>query len=276
MTAQQRPTTRVARRSPDEIEKLKAAGQVVGETLALLRERVAPDVSGLELDKLAEEHIRARGALPSFKGYRGYPATICMEIDEVVVHGIPNDMPLQAGQIVGIDLGACHRGFHGDAAISVVVGEADQQQQDLLDATFRGLMVGIAQARAGKKLKEISKAIQAFVEARGYSVVRQLVGHGIGEQVHEPPQVPNFFSRGEFGDYERVLRPGMVLAIEPMVNVGTARILMDDDGWTMRTADGRPSAHFEHTVVVTKSEPLILTLAEGARYLSDAQRDNQA
>ncbi len=273
MASGKRRPSQVTRRSPGEIEKLKGAGQVVGETLVLLREHVAPGVTGLELDKLAEEHIRARGAVPSFKGYRGYPATICMEIDDVVVHGIPNGTPLQAGQIVGIDLGACYQGFHGDAAISTAVGEADERQQDLLAATQAGLMAGIAPARSGQKLREISKAIQAYVEGRGYSLVRQLVGHGIGEQVHEPPQVPNFFDPGEFADYELLLRPGMVLAIEPMVNVGTARVQVDNDNWTVRTGDGQPSAHFEHTVVVTKSEPLILTLAEGAKYLSDVEGD---
>ena len=271
MGAGRRRPSRVPRRTPQEIEKLKTAGQIVGETLALLRERLVPGVTGLELDKLAEEHLRSRGAAPSFKGYRDYPATICLEVDEVVVHGIPNGTPLAAGQLVGLDLGGYREGFHADAAFSAVVGEASAEQQELLATTEASLWAGIAQARAGHRLKRISQAIQECAEAGGYAVVRQLVGHGIGEQIHGPPQVPNFYSPGEFADYELVLQPGMVLAIEPMVNAGTAQVVVAEDGWTVRTADGRLSAHFEHTVIVTGSEPLILTLAEGARYLANGQ-----
>ncbi len=265
------PRTReqyVARRSKDELEKLKVAGQIVGETLELVRAQIAPGVTTLELDKLAEDHIRERGALPSFKGYRGYPAATCIQVNDVVVHGIPDDTPLEAGQIVGVDLGAYYDGYHGDAAFTTIVGQPDKHHR-LLDTTQGALMVGIAQALAGNRLKQISKAIQEYVESRGYSVVRQLTGHGIGQQMHEPPQIPNFYSAGEFTDYELVLEPGMVLAIEPMVNVGTAQVQVDEDGWTVRTADGELSAHFEHTVVVTDDEPLILTLAQGARPLSD-------
>jgi len=260
---------RVARRSEEELEKLKVAGQIVGETLELVRAQIAPGVTTLELDKLAEAHIRARGALPSFKGYQGYPAATCIQIDDVVVHGIPDDTVLEVGQVVGVDLGACYDGYHGDAAFTTVVGQPGEYH-GLLDATQGALMAGIAQARAGNRLKQISKAIQEYVESRGYSVVRQLTGHGIGQQLHEPPQIPNFYSPGAFEDYELVLQPGMVLAIEPMVNVGTAQVQVDkEDGWTVRTADGELSAHFEHDVVVTDSEPLILTLAEGAKLLSD-------
>jgi len=259
----------VVQRSAEELEKLMAAGQIVGETLELLREHLVAGVTGAELDRLAEQHIRERGAQPSFKGYRDYPATVCIEIDDVVVHGIPNQKPLQRGQLVGIDLGAYYNGYHGDACFSAVVGGADEAQQKLLDATQGSLMAGIGQARAGNKLKEISKAIQRYAEARGYQVVRELVGHGIGEQLHEPPQVPNFFNAGEFRDYELVLAVGMTLAIEPMVNGGTHQVRVDSDGWTVRTADGQPSAHFEHTIAITESEPLILTLAEGARFVSD-------
>jgi len=259
----------VARRSKDELEKLKVAGQIVGETLDLLRTQIVPGVTTLELDKLAEDHIRARGALPSFKGYRGYPAATCIQVDDVVVHGIPDQTVLEAGQIVGVDLGACFDGYHGDAAFTTIVGQPDRHHK-LLDTTQGALMAGIAQARAGNRLKQISQAIQEYVESRGYSVVRQLTGHGIGQQMHEPPQIPNFYSPGAFEDYELVLQPGMVLAIEPMVNAGTAQVQVDEgDGWTVRTADGELSAHFEHTVVVTDSEPLILTLAEGAKLLSD-------
>ena len=266
---------RVARRSADELEKLKVAGQIVGETLQLLRAQIAPGVTTLELDKLAEDHIRARGAAPSFKGYRGYPAATCIQVDDVVVHGIPHETVLEAGQVVGVDLGAYCDGYHGDAAFTTVVGQTGEHHE-LLDATQGALMVGIAQARAGNRLKQISQAVQEYVESRGYNVVRQLVGHGVGQKMHEPPQIPNFYSPGEFEDYELVLRSGMVLAIEPMVNAGTAQVQVDEDGWTVRTADGELSAHFEHTVVVTDSEPLILTLAEGAKLLSDVPEYRQA
>ncbi len=260
----------VARRTGAELDKLKAAGQIVGETLALVRQQIVAGMTGAELDRLAEEHIRARGAVPSFKGYRGYPAATCIEIDDIVVHGIPNETPLETGSIVGMDMGACYDGFHADGAFTTVVGEADAEQERLLAAAEGSLRAGMGQAWAGKRLQEISKAIEQYTQVRGYSIVQQLVGHGIGQQMHEPPQIPNFFSAGEFVDYELVLRPGMILAIEPMVNAGSPEVRVDDDGWTVRTADGAPSAHFEHTIAVTESEPLILTLAEGAKYLSDA------
>ena len=266
---------RVARRSEDELEKLKVAGQIVGETLDLLRAQIAPGVTTLELDKLAEDHIRARGAIPSFKGYRGYPAATCIQVDDAVVHGIPDETVLEAGQVVGVDLGAYCDGYHGDAAFTTVVGQTGEHHE-LLDATQEALMAGIAQARAGNRLKQISQAVQEYVESCGYNVVRQLVGHGVGQKMHEPPQIPNFYSPAEFEDYELVLRSGMVLAIEPMVNAGTAQVQVDEDGWTVRTADGELSAHFEHTVVVTDSEPLILTLAEGAKLLSDVPGYRQA
>jgi len=273
--AQDARKRRVARRSEDELEKLKVAGQIVGETLDLLRTQIAPGVTTLELDKLAEDHIRARGAVPSFKGYRGYPAATCIQVDDVVVHGIPDETVLKAGQVVGVDLGAYCDDYHGDAAFTTVVGQTGEHHE-LLDTTQGALMAGLAQARAGNRLKQISQAVQEYVESRGYNVVRQLVGHGVGQKMHEPPQIPNFYSRGEFEDYELVLQPGMVLAIEPMVNAGTAQVQVDEDGWTVRTADGELSAHFEHTVVVTEAEPLVLTLAEGAKLLSDVPEYRQA
>ncbi len=273
--AQDARKRRVARRSEDELEKLKVAGQIVGETLDLLRTQIAPGVTTLELDKLAEDHIRARGAVPSFKGYRGYPAATCIQVDDVVVHGIPDETVLKAGQVVGVDLGAYCDDYHGDAAFTTVVGQTGEHHE-LLDTTQGALMAGLAQARAGNRLKQISQAVQEYVESRGYNVVRQLVGHGVGQEMHEPPQIPNFYSRGEFEDYELVLQSGMVLAIEPMVNAGTAQVQVDEDGWTVRTADGELSAHFEHTVVVTEAEPLVLTLAEGAKLLSDVPEYRQA
>ena len=259
MSCGRRQPVQVARRSPAEIQTAGHAGHIVAETLQLLRSHIRPGITTIELDKLAEAHIRARGALPSFKGYKGYPATICVEIEDVVVHGIPDSTRLSAGQLVGIDLGACYQGFHGDSAVTVPVGEVDEERQRLLQITEQALWAGIEQARAGHELCAVCHAVQQCVESAGFSVVRSLVGHGIGHQMHEPPQIPNFVSAGEFKDYELVLEPGMILAIEPMVNIGTAEVCADDDGWTVHTADGRPSAHFEHTVAVTEREALILT-----------------
>ena len=270
MTERARQHSQPVLRTEEEIDRLKTVGQIVGETLDLLRGQIAPGVTTLELDKLAEDHIRSRHALPSFKGYRGYPATTCIQVDDVVVHGIPDETPLEAGQIVGVDLGAYYEGYHGDAAFTTVVGQSGEHCEPL-DVTQGGLMAGLAQVQAGNRLKQISQAVQEYVEGRGYSVVRQLTGHGIGQEMHEPPQIPNFYSPGQFADYELVLESGMVLAIEPMVNAGTEQVKVDSDGWTVRTADGQPSAHFEHTVVVTEAEPLILTLAEGAKYLADVR-----
>lgn len=250
---------RVARRSAAEIEILQQAGEIVAETLQVLQQHMQPGISTKELDNLAEENIRRRGAVPSFKGYKGYPATICVEIEDTVVHGIPDKTRLAEGQIVGVDLGACYQGYHGDSALTVKVGEVDDERQRLLTVTREALAAGIEQARPTAKLREVCRAVQQHVEAAGFSVVRSLVGHGIGQQLHEPPQVPNFVAEGEFPDYELVLQPGMVLAIEPMVNAGESAVRVDSDGWRVRTADGRPSAHFEHTIVVTEGQPLILT-----------------
>ncbi len=259
MYGRKRHSIQVTRKTDSELDAMRRAGQVVGATLQLLAETARPGMTTLELDKLAEEYIRSHGAVPSFLGYRGYPATICVELDDVVVHGIPNDVPLPEGKILGIDLGACVDGYHGDAAITIMLGEVDSQAQRLVKATREALYKGIEQAVAGNRLRNISAAVQAHVEANGYSVVRALVGHGIGRQMHEPPQVPNFVQEGQFAEYDLVLRPGMTIAIEPMVNMGTAAVKQDRDGWTVRTADGKPSAHFEHTVAITKGKPEILT-----------------
>ncbi len=259
MTGSGKLAQRVARRSAAEIEILQQAGEIVAETLQVLQQHMQPGITTKELDNLAEENIRRRGATPSCKGYMGYPATICVEIDDVVVHGIPDHTQLKEGQIVGIDLVACYQGYHGDSTITVAIGEVDNERQRLLTVTREALAAGIEQARPTTKLREVCRAVQQRVEAAGFSVVRSLVGHGIGQQMHEPPQVPNFVAEGEFPDYELVLQPGMVLAIEPMVNAGEPAVRVDSDGWRVRTADGRPSAHFEHTVVITEDQPLILT-----------------
>lgn len=236
------------------------AGAIAAEALQAAAAAVQPGVSSLELDQVAEAVIRGHGAAPSFKGYRGYPGTLCVEINDVVVHGIPRrDEVVREGDIVGLDVGAYYQGFHGDTATTVPVGDVSAEAKRLLTVTEQALWVGIRQATAGNTLGDISRSIQRFVEEHGFSCVRDLVGHGIGRQMHEPPQVPNFYEPRQFADYDLRLRPGMVLAIEPMVNAGGWELQLEGDGWTMRTADGRLSAHVEHTVAVTKDEPLILT-----------------
>lgn len=251
---------KVSRKSEEEIEIMARAGQITALALEAAAQAVRPGISSLELDNIAEEVIRSEGAVPSFKGYRGYPGTLCVEINDVVVHGIPRTSEVvNEGDLVGLDVGAFYEGFHGDSATTVAVGVVSEEAQRLLAATEQALWVGIEQAVAGKLLGDISKAIESYVEAQGFSCVMDLVGHGIGRQMHEPPQVPNFYSPRQFADYDLKLRPGMVLAIEPMVNAGGPELRLDRDGWTMRTADGRLSAHFEHTVAITKDQPLVLT-----------------
>jgi methionyl aminopeptidase len=222
---------------------------------------VAAGVTTSDLDNLAREFLREQDAEPSFLGYHGYPAALCVAVDDVVVHGIPNAQPLRDGQIVGMDLGVYYEGFHADSARTVPVGEVDEVRERLLEVTQACLQAGIAQAQPGNKLGQISAAVQEVAEAAGFSVVRDLVGHGIGRSVHEPPQVPNFLAPGQFTEYDLTLRPGMTLALEPMINAGSCEVGIDADGWTVRTADGRPSAHFEHTLAVTRRGPEILTCA---------------
>lgn len=250
----------VPRKSSEELEIMGRAGAITAQALAAAAAAVRPGISSLELDKITEDAIRAAGAVPSFKGYRGYPGSLCVEINDVVVHGIPRaDEVVREGDLVGLDVGAYYEGFHGDSATTVAVGEVSAEAQRLLLATEAALGVGIRHAVAGAALGEVSRAIQEYVEAQGFSCVTDLVGHGIGRQMHEPPQVPNFYQPRSFADYDLKLRPGMVLAIEPMVNAGTSQLRLDNDQWTMRTADGRLSAHFEHTVAITKDGPLVLT-----------------
>ena len=247
-------------KSDREIELMREAGRIVAEVLNLMGEHIAPGVTTGDLDELAEAHIRKRGALPAFKGYkmagRIYPASICASIDEVVVHGIPSDRRLMEGQIISIDVGTELDGYCGDGARTYPVGVISQQKQKLMDVTRSALEAGIDQARAGNRLGDISAAVQQTVERNGFSVVRDLVGHGIGRRMHEDPQVHNFGQPGT-GPF---LQPGLVLAIEPMVNAGDYRIVFKSDGWTAMTADGSPSAHFEHTVAITDDGPEILTV----------------
>jgi methionyl aminopeptidase len=251
---------RVIRKTPGELEIMREAGRILARVLAEVVAAAQPGVATEELDKLARARLAEAGAEPSFLGYRGYPAALCVEMEDIVVHGIPGPERLAAGTLLGMDVGAVYRGWQADMAVSIPLGAVDETRRRLLEVTERALAAGIAQARAGNRLREISAAVQQVAEEAGFGVVRDLVGHGIGRQMHEPPQVPNFVSEGDFVEYDLVLRPGMTLAIEPMINAGRAAVRVDPDGWTVRTADGRPSAHFEHTVAVGRDGPRILTL----------------
>lgn len=248
---------RIELKSRDEIDRIREASGIVHDVLAEVARAVAPGVTTAELDRLAEARTRQRGAIPAFKGYHGYPASLCISVNEEVVHGIPSPRRvLRQGDIVGLDFGVVYRGFFGDSARSVPVGAVSGAARRLLETTRQALDRAIAAAVAGARLGDVGAAVQTLVESRGFSVVLDFVGHGIGRQLHEPPQVPNF---GKAGTGVR-LRPGMVLAIEPMVNAGGPEVVTLDDGWTAVTADGSLSAHFEHTVAVTENGPEVLTL----------------
>jgi methionyl aminopeptidase len=243
-------------RSAAELERLREAGRLVGEVLTDLAARVGPGVTTAELDEAAEERIRRAGALPAFKGYHGYPATICASVNDEVIHGIPSARRvLNDGDIISIDVGASLGGYFGDSAITLPVGEVSDEAATLLRVTEEALYKAIELVRVGGRVSDIGHAVQQHVESYGFSIVREFVGHGIGQQMHEEPQIPNY---GESGRGPR-LAEGMVLAIEPMVNAGRAAVKVLADGWTAVTRDGSLSAHFEHTVAVTASEPWILT-----------------
>jgi len=242
-------------KSPREIEQMRRANVLVAEVLAELASMVAPGVTTADLDAKAEELVLAAGAAPAFKGYRGYPATLCASVNDEVVHGIPAQRSLAAGDIISLDMGVKLDGFYGDSAVTVAVGQVSDDVQRLLRVTQESLQKGIAQVRLGGRVSDIGHAIQEHVEAAGFSVVREFVGHGIGVQLHEEPQIANY---GEPGRGPR-LAEGMVLAIEPMVNMGKPAVKVLRDGWTAVTRDGSLSAHFEHTVAVTKDGPLVLT-----------------
>ena len=242
-------------RTAAEIQEMRKASELVGAILAELEAAVAPGVSTKDLDTLAEKLTRDAGAVPAFKGYRGYPATLCASVNEQVVHGIPSPKPLADGDIVSLDIGVKLAGYYGDSAVTVPVGNVDPRTLQLLAVTREALDKAIAQARAGKRLSDIGHAVQAHVEAHGFSVVREFVGHGIGEELHEDPQVPNY---GQPGRGPK-LAEGMVLAIEPMVAMGRPDVRVLSDGWTAVTRDGSLAAHFEHTVAITAGEPLVLT-----------------
>lgn len=247
-------------KSEAEIAIMREAGQIVGRVLRELGEAVRPGVSTWELDQLAERRLREAGGVPTFKGYRGFPASICASLNEQVVHGIPDRRTvLEEGDILSIDIGVTYRGYVGDTAATFPVGAIDDESRRLLDVTRQSLEEAMRAAVVGNRLSDIGHAVQRYVEAHGFSVVRDFVGHGIGTQMHEEPQVPNF---GEPGKGPR-LRPGLCLAIEPMVNAGTYEVRVLDDRWTVVTRDGRRSAHFEHTIAIRPDgEPMVLTRVE--------------
>jgi len=241
-------------KTPGEIELMDQANRIVHKVLEAVGGRMVPGVTSRELDRLAERVIREAGGVPAFLHYRGYPATLCISVNDVIVHGIPGETPLREGDIVGIDCGVLYKGYYGDAARTFAVGEVGEAARRLLRVTEEALRLGVEQVRPGGRLQDIGWAVQHHAESHGYSVVREFTGHGIGTSLHEDPQVPNFGVPGKGPK----LKPGMVLAIEPMVNAGKCGVKMDADGWTARTEDGSLSAHFEFSVAVTVSGARIL------------------
>lgn len=242
----------------EEIELIKESSLLVGKTLAEVAKLIKPGVKTIELDKHAEEFIRDHGAIPGFKGYNGFPFTLCISVNENVVHGFPSERELKDGDIVSVDCGTLMNGFYGDSAYTFGVGEVKEEVLALMKRTKESLYIGIEMAREGNRVGDIGNAIQKYVEKDGYSVVRDLVGHGLGKNLHEKPEVPNYGRRGTGPK----LKEGMVLAIEPMINLGTKKVIQEKDGWTIRTADRKPSAHFEHDVAIRKGKAEILSTFE--------------
>ncbi len=249
----------VVLKTPLEIDKMRAANMMVAAILARLKKEIAPGITTLELDRLAEGLCRAQGAEPAFKGYNGFPFSVCVSINDQVVHGFPSRRKLREGDIVSLDFGVIRDGFYGDAAITVPVEKISREAQRLMDVTRESLYLGIEQARPGNRLGDISHAVQVHAERHGYSVVRKFVGHGIGRAMHEEPQIPNYGRAGTGIE----LNAGMCLAIEPMINAGGYEVRIKQDGWTAVTADGKLSAHFEHTIAVTENGPVILSRQSG-------------
>jgi methionyl aminopeptidase len=243
-------------KSQNEIDRIRKASQIVARTLNLLESHVQPGITTRELDQLAESEIRKAGAIPAFKGYRGFPATLCVSVNEEVVHGIPSDRKLKEGDIVGLDLGCIWDGFYGDAAKTYPVGEITEEAKRLLETTEKSLLIGIDQARVGNRIGDIGYAVQTLAESSGYSVVRDFVGHGIGRNLHEDPQVPNYGNRGQGPR----IKAGMVIAIEPMVCQGRADVEVLADNWTAVTRDRSLAAHFEHSIAITDNGPEILSV----------------
>lgn len=243
-------------KTASELELMDEANRIVHRVLTGIAERVRPGLTTRELDRWAEQTIREAGGVPAFLKYRGYPATLCTSINDVIVHGIPGDTPLQEGDIIGVDCGVVFKGYYGDAARTFAVGRVSPEAERLIAATRRALELAVEAVRPNQRLSDIGHAVQSYVESQGFSVVRDFVGHGIGTALHEEPQVPNFGEPGR-GPW---LRPGLVLAIEPMVNAGSAGVEVDADGWTARTKDGSLSAHFEYSVAVTETGARVLGL----------------
>lgn len=242
-------------KTKDEIELMRKSAQVVSRTLGEVAKIIGPGVTPKQLDKVAEDYIRSQGAVPGFLGYNGFPGTLCCSVNEQVVHGIPGDDPLKEGDIISVDCGAILDGFHGDHAYTFMIGDVDDEVKKLLQVTEESLFLAIDQCVAGKRLGDIGYAVQNHAESNGYGVVRELVGHGLGKNLHEEPEVPNF---GRRGDGKRI-KEGLVLAIEPMINLGTHRVVQLDDGWTIVTQDRKPSAHFEHDVAIVDGKPDVLS-----------------
>lgn len=249
----------IEQKNEKQIELMRKACSIVGKTLTLMRDSVRVGITTRELDKIAFDYIVSQGAIPSFLNYDGYPATICASVNSVVVHGIPNDYALKDGDIIGIDVGACYKGYHGDAARTFLIGNVNEKTKQLVVETKRSFFKGIEGLKAGDRVGKISNAIESYIKKFGYGIVRELVGHGVGQVLHDDPQIPNYGSAnsGEF------IPVNCTLAIEPMINLGKAKIFLKNDDWTIVTADGRPSAHYENTVLVTKDGVEILTLMDG-------------
>lgn len=242
-------------KTPEEIALLRASNQLVGKTLAEVAKHIRVGVTTLELDKIAEDFIRSNGAVPGFLGYGGFPNTLCVSVNDQVVHGIPSNYALKEGDIVSVDCGVLQNGYYGDSAYTFCVGKVDEKVKKLLKITKESLSLGIDSARHGNRIGDIGYAIQKHCQAAGFSVVRKLVGHGVGKNLHEDPEVPNFGKRGQ----GVLLKEGMVIAIEPMINMGNRDVVQEKDGWTIRTIDRKPSAHFEHTIAVRKGKAEILS-----------------
>ncbi|MFA6860090.1 MAG: type I methionyl aminopeptidase [Clostridia bacterium] len=243
-------------KTPAEIVLMRMAGKITGDALKVAEKAIKPGVSTLEINALVDDYIRSQGAIPTFLGFDGYPFSICASVNEAVVHGFSNSEPLKEGDIVGIDVGACYKGFNGDAARTFAVGKISKETQELIDVTKQSFFEGIKALKVGGKISDVSRAIQTYVENHGFSVVRELVGHGIGREMHEDPQIPNYVDKHS----SPTVVENACLAIEPMVNQGKKEVWLLEDGWTVVTRDGKPSAHYENTVLVTKDGVEILTI----------------
>ncbi|GMQ28257.1 type I methionyl aminopeptidase [Algoriphagus confluentis] len=242
-------------KTSEEVARIKQSADILGRAHGEVAKYIKEGVKTSFLDQIAEEFIRDHGGVPSFKGYNGFPSSLCISVNEVVVHGFPSDYELKDGDIISVDCGVFHQGFHSDSAYTYPIGEVSPAVLDLLKATRDSLYQGIEAAKAGNRIGDIGFAIQKFVEAKGYTVVRELVGHGLGKKLHEAPEVPNYGKKGS----GPLLKQGMVIAIEPMINLGTRYIVQERDGWTIRTADRKPSAHYEHTVAIVEDKTEVLT-----------------